>query len=38
MKVPRFKKDPKAETWQISWVDRNSKWRPYPPLPFPRDI
>jgi hypothetical protein len=38
MKVARFKKDPKTETWHLYWADRNSKWRPYPPLPFHRDI
>lgn len=34
MKVARFKKDPKTETWLLYWADRNSKWRQYPPLPF----
>lgn len=38
MKVARFKKDDKTETWQLYWADRNSKWRKYPPLPFHRDI
>jgi hypothetical protein len=38
MKVARSKKDPKTETWQLYWADRNSKWRPYPPLPYHRDI
>jgi len=38
MKVARFKKDPKTETWHLYWADRNSKWRPYPPLPYHRDI
>ena len=33
-----FKKDSKTETWQLYWADRNSKWRPSPPLPFHRDI
>lgn len=37
-KVARFKKDPKTETWQLFWADRNSRWRPYPPLPYHRDI
>jgi hypothetical protein len=34
MKVARFKKDPKTETWLLYWADRNSKWRQYPPMPF----
>lgn len=38
MKVARFKKDPKTETWQLYWADRNSKWRLFPPLPYHRDI
>lgn len=38
MKIARFKKDPKTEAWQLYWGDRNSKWRPYPPLPYHRDI
>ena len=38
MRIARFKKDPKTETWQLYWADRNSKWRPYPPLPYHRDI
>lgn len=38
MKVARFKKDLKTETWQLIWADRHSKWRPYPPLLFHRDI
>lgn len=38
MKVARFKKDDKTETWQLNWADRNSKWRKYPPLPSHRDI
>lgn len=33
-KIARFKKDPKTETWLLSWADRNNKWREYPPLPF----
>jgi len=33
-KIARFKKDPKTETWQLNWADRNNKWREYPPLPF----
>ena len=37
-KVARFRKDPKAQTWQLFWADRNSKWRPYPTLPFHRDF
>ena len=24
----------KAETWLLSWADRNNKWREYPPLWF----
>jgi len=38
MKVARFKKDQKTETWQLSWADRNDRWKPYPPLPYHRDI
>lgn len=38
MKVARFKKDHKTETWQLFWADRNDRWKPYPPLPYHRDI
>ncbi len=38
MKVARFKKDHKTETWQLSWADRNDRWKSYPPLPYHRDI
>jgi|LGOV01.1.fsa_nt_gb hypothetical protein len=38
MKVARFKKDTQTGTWLLFWADRNSKWQPYPPLPFHRDI
>jgi hypothetical protein len=38
MKVARFKKDHKTETWQLYWADRNDRWKPYPPLPYHRDI
>jgi hypothetical protein len=38
MKIARFKKDSKTETWQLYWADRNERWRQYPPLPFHRDI
>jgi hypothetical protein len=38
MKVARFKKDHKTETWQLFWADRNSRWKTYPPLPYHRDI
>jgi hypothetical protein len=37
-KVAHFKKDPQNESWQLFWADRNSKWRPYSPLPSHRDI
>jgi len=38
MKVARFKKDPKTETWQLYWADRNDRWKAYPPLPYHRGI
>lgn len=38
MKVARFKKDHKTETWLLYWADRNDRWKPYPPLPYHRDI
>jgi hypothetical protein len=38
MKIARFKKDHKTETWQLYWADRNDRWKPYPPLPYHRDI
>jgi len=38
MKVARFKKDAKTETWQLYWADRNERWCKYPPMPFHRDL
>lgn len=37
-KVACFRKDSESEAWQLFWADRNSKWRPYSPLPSHRDI
>lgn len=37
-RVACFRKDSKAETWQLFWADRNSQWQPYSSLPSHRDI
>ena len=38
MKIARFKKDQKTETWQLYWADRHDRWKAYPLLPYHRDI